>query len=97
MMQLSVNKADANGFEAVVNARRLDLQSFKQTVTLTFKVANHVRITEVDQGTVSQRGNLVKLRIQNQDTESMALVVVFKGTISSGVFVAPRVDSMVIS
>lgn len=97
MMQLSVSKADANGFEAVINARRLDHQSFKETSTVTFKVANHVRVTEVDQGTVSQRGNLVKLHVQNEDAESMAIVVTFKGTVSSGVFVAPRVDSMIVS
>ncbi|GAA5799394.1 hypothetical protein HPULCUR_004809 [Helicostylum pulchrum] len=94
--QISVSEATASGFAAVINARRLDTTTFGTTVTVQFKVANNVRVTSVDQGTVRQKGNQVKIQVRNE-VESKAILIRIEGTISEGIFIAPSVNTMTFS
>lgn len=94
--QISVSEATASNFAAVINARRLDTTTFGTTVTVQFKVANNVRVTSVEQGTVQQRGNQVKIQVQNE-VETKAVLIRIEGTISEGIFIVPSVNTMTFS
>lgn len=94
--QISVSEATASSFAAVINARRLDTTTFGTIVTVQFKVANNVRVTSVEQGTVQQRGNQVKIQVQNE-VETKAVLIRIEGTISEGIFIAPSVNTMTFS
>lgn len=93
--QFSVVDSDANSFSAVINARRLDKRTFGKSITVQFKVANGIKITSVEGGKVTQKGNNVKIQIKNGNKKSMVSIISLKGTISSGgVFIAPASSSM---
>jgi chitinase len=51
-------------------------------------------VTSVDVGTVRQVGNNVRIQIQNDVSGTMVLIATIKGTVSSGVFVAPNPASL---
>lgn len=95
--QFSVTKvnAGAGSFEAVINARRFDQTSFGNTVVVSFKVANGIKITGVTGGTVSQTGSQVRIQYKNRSRKTMVAIVGIKGEVSTGnVLVAPNVNSM---
>ncbi|EPB81481.1 hypothetical protein HMPREF1544_11800 [Mucor circinelloides 1006PhL] len=93
--QFSVTKSDAGSFEAVINARRLDQKSFGNTVVVSFKVADNIKITSVAGGTVSQTGNQVKIQYKNGSKKTMVAIVGIEGKVSTdNVLVAPNVNSM---
>lgn len=93
--QFSVTKSDAGSFEAVINARRLDQKSFGNTIVVSFKVADNIKITSVAGGTVSQTGNQVKIQYKNGSKKTMVAIVGIEGKVSTdNVLVAPNVNSM---
>jgi chitinase len=92
--QISVTTADADSFEAVVNARRTSTKAFGNTTTIEFNAPSNVKVTSVDVGTVRQVGNKVRIQIQNDVSGTMVLIATIKGTVSSGVFVAPNPASL---
>ncbi|KAL9539397.1 hypothetical protein MBANPS3_010287 [Mucor bainieri] len=94
--QFSVTKLNAAGsFEAVINARRLDQTSFGKTLTVSFKVADGIKITGVTDGTVSQTDNQVKIQYRSHSSKTMVAIVGIQGKVSTGnVLVAPNVNSM---
>ncbi|KAI8050759.1 chitinase 1 [Thamnidium elegans] len=92
--QLTVVSSDANGFEAVLNARRLVASPFKKQVTIEFTAPANVKFTSVSNGTVRQVGTNVRIQASNEHDSSMSIVVGIKGSVESGVFVAPNPASM---
>ncbi|KAI8887563.1 carbohydrate-binding module family 19 protein [Backusella circina FSU 941] len=87
--QISVTSADADSFEAVINARRTGTSAFSKNVTVEFTTPSNVKFTSVDIGQARQVGTSVRLQLSNPYEESMVLVATVKGTVSSGIFVAP--------
>jgi chitinase len=87
--QISVTSADADSFEAVINARRTGTTAFNKNVTIELTAPSNVKFTSVDIGQARQVGTSVRLQLVNPSDESMVLVATVKGTVSSGVFVAP--------
>jgi hypothetical protein len=94
--QFSVVKSTSGSFEAVINARRLDQISFGNTVTVTFKVADNVKVTSVSEGKVTQAGNQVKIQYRGGGSgKTMVAIMGIEGKITSGdIFVAPNSSSM---
>lgn len=93
--QFSVVDSDSKSFSAVINARRLDKRTFGKTITVQFKVAKNIKITNVEGGKVTQKGNNVKIQIKNGNKKSMVSIITLRGTIASGgVFIAPASSSM---
>ncbi|KAF7722949.1 Chitinase 1 [Apophysomyces ossiformis] len=92
--ELSVTNSDANAFEAVINARKLDIRPFKNQVVVQFKAPKNIKVSHVSNGKVKQQGNDVKLQIRNPHKKSMAVVFTIKGKVESGVFAAPEAKSM---
>ncbi|KAI8888175.1 carbohydrate-binding module family 19 protein [Backusella circina FSU 941] len=92
--QFSVKQNDVKSFSAVINAGRLDLNPFKSTVTIQFKVADNIKVTKVANGKVTQTGNNVKLTVKNLKEETMSLLTIIDGTVHSGVFSLPSINSM---
>ncbi|GAA5795914.1 chitinase 1 [Helicostylum pulchrum] len=92
--QLTVISSDANGFEAVINARRLVATPFNKQVTIEFTAPANIKFTSVSSGTIRQVGTNVRIQADNEHNNSMAIVVGVKGSIGSGVFVAPNPASM---
>ncbi|ORE05826.1 chitinase 2 [Rhizopus microsporus var. microsporus] len=91
--QLAVTSTDKNSFEAVINARRTTLTPFEKSVTIEFTTPSNIKFTESDMGPVRQVGNKVRIQAKNDYNESMTLVVKVKGSINSGVFVAPSTSA----
>lgn len=91
--QFSVTDSDAGSFSALINVRRLDKKSFGKIVTAQFKVANNIKITSVQNGSVIQKGNQVKIQFKNKKKTMMA-VIEMNGQIKGGIFVAPKVNTM---
>ncbi|KAI7905095.1 chitinase 2 [Cokeromyces recurvatus] len=92
--QLTVASASSQDFEFVLNARRIVDSPFKQQVTIEFTAPKNIKFTEVNDGTIRQVGSNVRIQAQNTYNESMTIVKSIKGTIHSGVFVAPNPASM---
>ncbi|KAK4516807.1 uncharacterized protein ATC70_011786 [Mucor velutinosus] len=94
--QFSVTKLSASGsFESMINARRLDQTTFGNTITVSFKVANGIKITGVTDGTVSQTDNQVKIQYKNHSRKTMVAIVGIEGKVSTGnILIAPNVNSM---
>lgn len=93
--QFSVIKSESGSFEAVINARRLDQKSFGDTVIVSFKVADSVKITSVSEGKVTQTGNQVKVQYRGGSGKTMVAIMGIEGEIASGgIFVAPNANSM---
>ncbi|KAI8147614.1 glycoside hydrolase superfamily [Fennellomyces sp. T-0311] len=92
--QLSVSKVDGKKYEAVFNARRLDKKAFGTTVVVEMKMPSDITIDKVENGKSKQNGQTVKLQVRNPNKKSMSLVFTIAGSIESGVFVAPDVNSM---
>ncbi|KAI8979609.1 chitinase 2 [Mycotypha africana] len=92
--QLTVQSVTSEGFEAVINARRTNATPFSNTVTFEFTAPANVKFTSVESGTVRQVGNNVRIQAQNPYNKSMAVVLPIKGTVNTGVFVAPLPASM---
>ncbi|KAI7898494.1 glycoside hydrolase superfamily [Cokeromyces recurvatus] len=92
--EFSVVQAKNGHFEALINARRLEQNSFGQNVFVQFKVNNKIKITSVKHGHVTQNGNQVKIRYYNGNKETMGAIISMEGTYSTGVFIAPNVNSM---
>lgn len=92
--QLTVVSSTADDFEAVINARRIVASPFANQVTIEFTAPTNVKISSISQGTVRQVGTSVRIQATNQFNTSMAIVVGIKGTIDSGIFVAPNPASL---
>lgn len=94
--QFSVIKSESGSFEAVINARRLDRRSFGDTVIVSFKVADSIKITSVSEGKVTQTGNQVKVQYRGGNGKTMVAIIGIEGEIASGggIFVAPNANSM---
>ncbi|KAI9486069.1 MAG: chitinase 1 [Benjaminiella poitrasii] len=92
--QLTVASADAESFELVLNARRVVDTPFQKQVTIEFTAPKNVKFTSVEDGSVRQTGSRVRIQAQNAYNESMSIVRTIKGSIGSGVFVAPNPVSM---
>jgi chitinase len=92
--QFSVKQKDEKNFSAVINAGRLDLNPFKNTVTIQFKVAHNIKVTKVANGKVTQTGNNVKLSVKNLMGETMSVLAIMDCTVISGVFSLPNINSM---
>jgi chitinase len=92
--QLTVSNATAKAFEAVINARRVTTKPFNKLVTIEFTAPGNVKFNQVDSGNIRQVGNKVRIQAQNAYNTSMSLVVNVKGSINSGVFVAPNPASL---
>ncbi|KAG2208479.1 hypothetical protein INT47_010175 [Mucor saturninus] len=92
--QLTVVSSTADEFEAVINARRTVASPFSNQVTIEFTAPANVKISSVSQGTVRQVGTSVRIQANNTYNTSMAIVVGIKGTINSGIFVAPNPASL---
>lgn len=93
--QFSVIKSESGSFEAVINARRLDRRSFGDTVIVSFKVADSIKITSVSEGKVTQTGNQVKVQYRGGNGKTMVAIMGIEGEIASGgIFVAPNANSM---
>lgn len=95
--QISVSKANMSNFAAVINARRLDTTTFGKTVMVQFKVATNIKVTQVENGTVVQKGSNVKITVNNDDTEIKAIIIGFSGDVKSGVFVTPDIATITIN
>ncbi|RCH80863.1 Chitinase 1 [Rhizopus stolonifer] len=87
--QLAVTSFKQNKFDAVVNARRTTLAPFNQTMLIELTAPRNVRFRQCDLGKVQQRGQRVSIRVNSKHEQNMALVVKLKGSVSSGVFIAP--------
>lgn len=92
--QLTVVSSTDNAFEAVINARRIVASPFSNQVTIEFTAPANVKVNSASQGTVRQVGTSVRIQVNNQFNTSMSLVVNIKGTVDSGVFVAPNPASL---
>lgn len=92
--QLTVVSSNSNEFEAVINARRTVASPFSNQVTIEFTAPANMKISSVSQGIVRQVGTSVRIQATNAYNTSMAIVVDIKGSIDSGVFVAPNPASL---
>jgi chitinase len=92
--QLTIISSTATEFEAVLNARRTVATPFGQQVTIEFTAPSNVKYTSVDSGSVRQVGTSVRVQAQNTGNATMAMIVDLKGTVSSGIFVAPNPASV---
>jgi chitinase len=92
--QFTVSNATAKAFEAVINARRVTTKPFNRLVTIEFTAPGNVKFSQVGSGSIRQVGNKVRIQAQNAYNTSMSLVVNVKGSIDSGVFVAPNPASL---
>ncbi|KAG0174693.1 Chitinase 1 [Apophysomyces sp. BC1034] len=92
--ELSVSHTTASSFEAVINARRLDTLPFGSNVVVEFTAPPNVNVSSVSQGSVKQSGRQVTAQIRNPKRKSMSVVFSLKGSVNSGVFVAPDANSM---
>ncbi|KAI8636710.1 chitinase 1 [Parasitella parasitica] len=94
-VQFVVESASTEEFKAVINAHRTNVKPFAKTVTIEFTSPNNVKFTNSDAGTVRQVGTSVRIQADNHKfNQSMAVVVAVKGTVSKGVFVAPKPSSL---
>ncbi|KAI8053678.1 glycoside hydrolase superfamily [Gilbertella persicaria] len=92
--QFSVEHVMNHEFSATINIRRLDNRQFdKDTMEIEFQVVDGIEIVSVDQGTVTQLGNQVKIQFPN--TDMMSKVMTIKGRVHSEVFVAPMMGSFI--
>lgn len=92
--QLTVVSSSDHEFEALINAHRVVASPFNKQVTIAFTVPKNIKVESVQDGTVRQVGNSVRIQYQNPKNESMALVTKFVGSVTSGIFVAPNPASL---
>ncbi|KAI8982123.1 glycoside hydrolase superfamily [Mycotypha africana] len=92
--QFSVSEIDSDSFKALINARRLNSTPFNSTIILEFKVADNIKVTNVVDGKVSQKGNKVRITYNNSEGKAMAVYIIIEGEITSGVFQAPVSESL---
>ncbi|RCH85980.1 Chitinase 1 [Rhizopus stolonifer] len=92
--QLTVADATTKEFEVVLNARRTNPTPFKKSITVEFNTPSNIKFTDVSSGTIRQVGNSVRIQAQNAYNTSMTFVLTLKGSVQSGVFVAPNPASV---
>ncbi|KAI8393744.1 glycoside hydrolase superfamily [Radiomyces spectabilis] len=91
---LSVTKSDEKSFEALINARKMDIKPFKGSVMVQFTAPPNIKVTHAENGKVKQNGQNVKIQLKNPKKKSMSLVFSIKGSVHDGVFTAPDAKSM---